>query len=66
MGRGISVGNSKDDLKTIYRGIQIAADGRGDENNCAYEIREVNMLSYVSFEVKESKVAKIKIHHDFP
>lgn len=66
VGRGISVGNSKDDLKTIYRGIQIAADGRGDENNCAYEIREVNMLSYVSFEVKESKVAKIKIHHDFP
>ena len=39
VGRGISVGNSKDDLKTIYRGIQIAADGRGDENNCAYEIR---------------------------
>jgi hypothetical protein len=64
--RGISVGDSVSDLKAAYPGIQLAPDGRTDENNGAYLMSDENRFNRLWFEVAEGEISEIRIYHEIP
>ncbi|WP_223067306.1 hypothetical protein [Paenibacillus caui] len=64
--KGIELGSTVKEIKDAYPAIKISEDGRTDPNNCAYEIRNVQEYNHMQFEVKDGKVAHIKIFHLIP
>lgn len=64
--KGIEVGNSLSELKKLYPNITTANDGRQDENNCTYEACKGDECSYLTFEIKDGRVAEIKMVVEFP
>ncbi|MBB6633619.1 hypothetical protein [Cohnella thailandensis] len=64
--RGISVGDSVSDLKAAYPDIQLAPDGRTDENNGAYLMSDGERYNRLWFEVAEGEITEIRIYHEIP
>lgn len=64
--RGIKVGDSIKELKNSYSNISVAKDGRTDENNCAYELKDEYSVDYLRFEVKNGVIAEINLYSELP
>lgn len=58
--RGLTVGMSLNDLKSKYKNITLALDGRTDVNNCGYTFNDG--VQFMWFEVKSGIIKKIKYY----
>lgn len=63
---GIEIGGSLELLKEIYPSLYMLEDGRTDDNNCAYEIADMEEYNYLRFEVSDGIITEIRIYHDIP
>ncbi|MFZ5969061.1 MAG: hypothetical protein ACOYVK_18045 [Bacillota bacterium] len=63
--RGVKVGDSLEELRKTYPEIKPILDGREDINNRGYMIEE-GAYNYITFEVQQGIIIKIKIYHEFP
>ncbi|WP_379135798.1 hypothetical protein [Paenibacillus sp. sgz500958] len=64
--KGLRVGMNLDDLKSAYRDIPIAPDGRTDPDNCAYRISIPEKYDYARYEVKHGVIHEIYIYNEIP
>lgn len=61
---GVEVGQTLEELKTVYPGIKMALDGRTDPVNAAYMIN--GEYEHLKFEVKDGIVTEIHIYYLLP
>lgn len=64
--QGIKIGDTLSVLKDKYPSISRVEDGRTDDNNCAYEIADLENYNYLSFEVNNSLVSLIRLFRMIP
>ncbi|MBW5447182.1 hypothetical protein GE107_14075 [Cohnella sp. CFH 77786] len=64
--KGIQIGSTLNQITDAYPGVKIAADGRTDPSNCAYEFVNEEKYNHLLFEVENGVVAQIKIFHLIP
>jgi len=64
--KGIEIGNTMEEVKTAYPGIEMALDGRTDPKNAAYKINDEMQNDYLQFEVKDGLVSEINIFSLLP
>ncbi|WP_276351899.1 hypothetical protein [Cohnella caldifontis] len=64
--KGIEIGDTLEQLKKAYPGIEMANDGRTDPINAAYEIHDRDRFNFLSFEIVDGTVTGIKIYNLLP
>lgn len=62
--KGVTIGDKLEKLKTEYPNIEVLKDGRTDEKNCAYLLKDPIEPKYIIFEVKDSTIEWIKIYYE--
>jgi len=64
--KGIEIGDTMEEVKNAYPGIEMVLDGRTDPNNAAYEISDEVQNDHLQFEINEGLVSQIKIFNLVP
>jgi hypothetical protein len=64
--QGAKIGDALEVLKDKYSSISRVEDGRTDDNNCAYEITDLENNNHLRFEISNGTVSQIKLFHEIP